>query len=76
MPRTQVAVYLFDYMAEEVEKLEVPEVYQEITDQGESIRDVELEEVEIKEIDGVRNICMKVEIVLETKRLPYELYIK
>lgn len=76
MPRTQAAVYLFDYTAEEVEKLEVPKVYQEITDQGESIKDVELEEVVVKEIDGVRNICMKVEIVLATKHLPYELYIK
>lgn len=78
MPQTQVAVYLFDYVTEEVEKLEVPEVYQEITDQGETIEDVELEEIEVKEIDGVKNICMKVEIVLwgGTRRLPYELCIK
>lgn len=76
MPQTQVAVYLFDYMTEEVEKLEVPEVYQEITDQGKTIEDVELEKIEIKEIDGVKNICMKVEIVLATERLPYELCIK
>lgn len=76
MPQTQVAVYLFDYMTEEVEKREVPEVYQEITDQGESIEDVELEGIEVKEIDGIKNICMQVEIVLGTERLPYEFCIK
>lgn len=78
MPLTQVAVYLFDYVTEEVEKLEVPEVYQEITDQGEDIEDVELEEIEVKEIDGDKNIYMKVEVVLwgGTRRLPYELCIK
>lgn len=64
-PLTQVAVYLFDYVTEEVEKLEVPEVYQEITDEylgSGYIADVQLEEIEMKETEGVKNICMNVEL--------------
>ena len=36
---------------------------------------MELEEIEVEEIDGVKNICMKVEIVLwgGTRHLPYEI---
>ncbi len=83
-PLTQIAVYLFDYVTEEVEKLEVPEVYQEITDEylgSGYIADVQLEAIEVKETEGVKNICMNVEIVVEQiegqhMHLPYELCIK
>lgn len=63
----QIAVYIFDYMTEDLEKQNVPEIYQELTDKiygsGHFDLEAELLEINFKDVNGdsFEDITMYVE---------------